>query len=390
MKRQTYFFVAAMMMDMCIGAVFLSVPLLAHQLGATVVQLGLLGSLGGLFYAATCPFAGRLSDRFGRKRLVLFAVFLCAAVYAWMSQVKHLALLYVGMPLGLASVALFWPPIQAWVAEGKDRPTLIRTLGNFNIAWALGLLIGPLVAGRLYTWNGRFPLYFAVLGILGLGVMTLFCAPSDTIAVPQRNLSPPTDARSASGEARTHLRFLYIAWIANFSAWFVNGILRNIFPKLALDLHLSSTLLGIFLSLVACFQIVGFLVIRRRDRWHYRIGPILRYQTLALGGSLLIYAATSPYLLGAAFALFGLTMAMTYHSSLYYSVYVQEKKGRNTGFHESILACGGVVGAFLGGWVAGRYGLKAPYLLCFCVIACAMATEWMIAPGRTGKTEWSD
>jgi MFS family permease len=328
------------------GAVFLSVPLLAIQLGATVVQLGYLGSFGGACYAITCPF--------------------------------------VVMPLGLASAALFWPSIQAWIAEGKDRPTLVRTIGNFNVAWSLGLLIGPLVGGRLYTWNARFPLYFAVLGILGLGVMTLLSSPADVVTAPPKRLRPSDDPGATSEEARTHLRFLYTAWIANFSAWFINGILRNIFPKLALHLHLSYTVLGVLQSLVACFQIVGFLVIRGSDRWHYRIGPLLRYQALALGGCALIYAVTSPYLLGAAFGLFGLSMAMTYHSSLYYSVYVQEKKGRNTGLHESILASGGVLGACLGGWIAGRFGLKAPYLLCMGLITCAMAAEWMIASNFQG------
>ncbi len=385
MKRESYFYIAAVTMDACMGAVFLSVPLLALQLGATVVQLGYLGSVGGICYAITCPFAGRLSDRYGRKRVVLFSSFLCAGNYLWMSQVHHLTIMFVVVPLGLASAALFWPSIQAWIAEGKDRPTLIRTIGNFNVAWSLGLLIGPSVGGRLYTWNARLPFYFAVLGILGLGVMTLLAAPADAVTAPPRRLRPSDDQEATSEEARTHLRFLYIAWIANFSAWFILGILRNIFPKLALHLHLSSTVLGVLLSLLACFQIVGFLIIRRNDRWHYRIGPLLRYQALALGGCALIYAVTSPYLLGAAFGLFGLSLAMTYHGSLYYSVYVQEKKGRNTGLHESILASGGVLGACLGGWIAGRFGLKAPYLLCFGLITCAMVVEWMIASNFHGR-----
>jgi len=59
-------------------------------------------------------------------------------------------------------------------------------------------------------------------------------------------------------------------------------------------------------------------------------------------------------------------------------VYAQEKKGRNTGLHEGILGSGGVLGAFFGGLVAGRFGLRAPYVLCFGLMGCAMVAEWII------------
>ena len=61
------------------------------------------------------------------------------------------------------------------------------------------------------------------------------------------------------------------------------------------------------------------------------------------------------------------------------TVYAQEKKGRNTGLHEGILGSGGVLGAFFGGLVAGRFGLKAPYVLCFGLMGCAMLAEWIIS-----------
>lgn len=381
MKREPYFYMAAMTMDTCMGAVFLAVPLLAHQLGATVVHLGYLGSLGGGFYALTCLFGGRLSDRYGRKWVILSSVLLCSVVYSWMTQVQHLVPMFVLVPLGWAGVALFWPAIQAWIAEGKDRRTLTRSIGGFNIAWSLGLLIGPLVGGTLYAWNARFPFYFAVVGILGLGMVTLLCAPKDAAAALPRGLRPSDDPKEMHQEEHEGRRFLYIAWIANFSTWFINGILRNIFPKLALHLHIPSTVLGVLLASVACFQIVGFLLIRRSDRWHYRMRPLLGYQALALLGCILVYVATSPYLFGVAFALFGLSMAMAYYASLFYSVYAQEKKGRKTGFHEGILGSGGVLGALFGGLVAGRFGLKAPYVLCFGLMGCAMTAEWITAYG---------
>ena len=162
-------------MDMSLGVVFLATPLLANSLGATIVQMGLLGSIGGAFYAFTCPFAGRLSDRFRRKRVVLASILICATVYIFMARVQNLAQLFVLATIGSAGASLFWPSVQAWIAEGKDRPTLIRSLGRFNIGWSFGLLLGPLAGGKLYAWNERLPFYFAVFDLLVVSINLVKC-----------------------------------------------------------------------------------------------------------------------------------------------------------------------------------------------------------------------
>jgi MFS family permease len=126
---------------------------------------------------------------------------------------------------------------------------------------------------------------------------------------------------------------------------------------------------------VALAQILGFLWIQRSDWWPYRITPLMTFQGLAAVGSVVIYLSASTYLFGLSFALFGLCMAMTYSSSLFYSVYAEQRKGAKTGLHEGILGSGGVFGALLGGFVAGVFGLKAPYALCLAVLLIGMTAQ---------------
>ncbi|SVA86618.1 uncharacterized protein METZ01_LOCUS139472, partial [marine metagenome] len=47
-------------------------------------------------------------------------------------------------------MAMFWPALQAMLAEGKNRPQLVRTLGTFNMVWTIGYMSGPLLGGLLY------------------------------------------------------------------------------------------------------------------------------------------------------------------------------------------------------------------------------------------------
>lgn len=52
-------------MDYCYNVLLLAVPLLAISLQASPAQLGILVALQRTLYVLVCPFAGRLSDRWG-------------------------------------------------------------------------------------------------------------------------------------------------------------------------------------------------------------------------------------------------------------------------------------------------------------------------------------
>lgn len=77
-KRALYLY--ALLMAMCTGLVLFAVPLfLVQKLQTSVFKVGLTGSLGALSYSLFCLCTGRLSDRVGRKRIIILgiALFVC-------------------------------------------------------------------------------------------------------------------------------------------------------------------------------------------------------------------------------------------------------------------------------------------------------------------------
>ncbi|GAG02655.1 unnamed protein product [marine sediment metagenome] len=54
--------------------------------------------------------------------------------------------------LGIAG-AMFWPILEAWIAEKESKRTLIQKMALFNISWSTGLAIGPLIGGILFGMN---------------------------------------------------------------------------------------------------------------------------------------------------------------------------------------------------------------------------------------------
>jgi MFS family permease len=89
----------------------------------------------------------------------------------------------------------------------------------------------------------------------------------------------------------------------------------------------------------------------------------------------MIYFSSSPIFFALALILIGLSASLTYYSSLFYAIRLSAQKGRGTGFHESILSIGALVGPILGGLGAQFFNLRLPYLICLFFLLVAVASE---------------
>lgn len=73
--------------------------------------------------------------------------------------------------------------------------------------------------------------------------------------------------------------------------------------------------------------------------------------------------ARFPSLLGLLFFVYGVAQSISYTGALYYGLSSRKGKGTNTGIHESLVAAASVSGCLLGGIVAQKVALVAPFLL---------------------------
>lgn len=369
-----FLYLSSLIMDMCIGMVLFAVPLfLIKRLQASVFVIGLTGSLGALGYSIFCLGTGRLSDRLGRKKVAIMGIGIFVSTYFLITFVRTLFPVFILVFLGGIGMSMFWPPVQAWVAESTEKKRLIESLGVFNISWSMGLMLGPLLGGMLFPLGTSIPFYFAVgqAAILSFVILQL--------SEPQKKpLLCEPEVWSEKGIVNK-ASFLFIAWMANFVSWFIVIMLRNLFPVLAVTLEMSPRMLGFLIFLVYISQTAMFLLLRHLRGWHYRMEPLLLCQGLAAGGLIIGFFTSSVLLFGISFVLIGVSGGMTYFSSIFYSLDSSPAtKGKKTGFHESILGTGGLLGPLFGGLVARYYDLRAPYLLGLTLIICAMLMEVVI------------
>ena len=142
--------------------------------------------------------------------------------------------------------------------------------------------------------------------------------------------------------------------------------------------YYQSRTLGFLFFLVGLSQPCLFVLLGRVKGWHYRLELLLFSQALASAGLIIIFYTSATPLFALSFILIGISAGMSYFSSLFYSLDSPSVRGRKTGFHESILGTGLLLGPLCGGLVARYYDLRAPYLLGSALVVCAIVLEVVI------------
>lgn len=150
-----------------VGIVVPLLPVYARDLGASGVYIGMVFGAFSLSRSLFLPYFGRLSDRKGRKRIILpglLAYSLISLAFAFSKDVP--TLIVVRFFHGIAS-AMLMPVIQAYVGDitpiGKEG----TVMGIFNMSLFFGLSLGPLMGGVIHDHFGM-QVSFGCMGLLAL------------------------------------------------------------------------------------------------------------------------------------------------------------------------------------------------------------------------------
>jgi MFS family permease len=185
--------------------VFAVLAPLAREIGLTELQVGGIISASSITFFIASPIWGRISDRWGRRRVMLVGLFGYTAGTLVFASVFQAALAGLLAPLpaflaltlarmGQASVMSATPPASsAYMADITDVRTRTKGMGAIGAANNVGAVIGPAVGGLLAVFSLLTPLWFAAL-------VTLVAAIAILAALPE-------PARHVSARPRERLRY---------------------------------------------------------------------------------------------------------------------------------------------------------------------------------------
>lgn len=121
---------------------------------------GLLMFLYALMQFSFGPTLGNLSDRFGRRPVLLTSVFLLSVDYLIMALAPTIALLVVGRMLSGIAAATH-STANAFMADVSPPEKRAKNFGLIGAAFGVGFIIGPLIGGLLGEIGPRAPFYAA-------------------------------------------------------------------------------------------------------------------------------------------------------------------------------------------------------------------------------------
>ncbi len=143
------------------GIVIPILPLYAQDLGASPTVIGVLASSYALMQFLFAPVWGRLSDRHGRRPVILVALAGSAISSLLIGLATSLVLLFVARILNGISGASY-SAAQAYVADVTSPQERARGMGLIGAAFGLGFILGPAIGGLCAIVDPRLPFFVAV------------------------------------------------------------------------------------------------------------------------------------------------------------------------------------------------------------------------------------
>jgi DHA1 family tetracycline resistance protein-like MFS transporter len=162
-----FIFATALMNSISFGILIPILPNLIKQMtGGDTAQASvwnaLFATVWGLMQFVCGPVLGMLSDRFGRRPVMLLSIFGLFCDFLVMALAPNLAWLFLGRVLNGVTASSF-STANAYVADITPQELRARSFGRIQSAFGFGFIIGPTIGGLLGQYDLRLPFVAAAI-----------------------------------------------------------------------------------------------------------------------------------------------------------------------------------------------------------------------------------
>jgi len=330
---------------------------------ASDLQIGLLVAVFSFVQFIFNPFFGSLSDRKGRKPIIVICLLLSSLSYFVFSFADSYFVLFISRiiaGLGGSSISV----AQAYVADITTKENRSRGMGLIGAAFALGFVFGPLIGGFLSTYG------IAVIGYTGASFS--FIAFLVTWLILPESLKEKSDRK-------THSLFNFKTFsevlrrpaigIVIIVFFIITFSMSNIFGTFSLlgykDYHLTDMQIGILFGIMGVFSAFSQTGLIHFLSKRYKEVTIISFGASLLLVSMILMPNSNGYtMLGIVSGVFtlGTGLLIPTSLSLLSKVTPDNEQGAILGINQSLSALARVLGPLWGGFSFQFFGHSFPFL----------------------------
>lgn len=354
------------------GIVIPTIPIISTQLGATAFQTGLLMSAYSFMQFIFSPFWGRLSDRYGRRPILLICLGGEVFAYLLFSQATNLPLLFVARLLsGFFGASI--STASAYISDITPPHERSKGMALIGVAFGLGFLFGPAIGGGLSIWAEKlsadpfFRSSFSSYWVAGLCLLTFLFA---LRYLKETNIKTSAAAEKKNRFARILHYFkietigplMFVFFLSSFAMSCMEATLV-LYAKDRFNWGLKEVSFGFAYIGIIIVLTQGFLVRRLLpqvgEKQLLRAGLIfmvIGFSTIAIANSIAVLAIAQTFLaVGVGFTNPSTLGAISLLTS-------GEDQGTTLGTTQGLSSLGRIVGPALGGALYSALTLTSPFI----------------------------
>lgn len=182
----------------------------------------------GVMQFICAPILGMLSDRFGRRPVLLISIFGLGVDYIFMALAPSLGWLFVGRLINGITAASF-STANAYIADITAPENRAKAFGMMGAAFGLGFILGPAIGGFLGQYDLRWPFYLSAALALINWLYGYFVLPE---SLPKERRTTTLNWGKANPVGSLNLLTSHPGLVGLAVIWFLFQMAHNVFPSI--------------------------------------------------------------------------------------------------------------------------------------------------------------
>ena len=345
------------------GIIIPTLPFYVESFGVSAFTITMLFCIFAFFSFFSAPILGSLSDKYGRRPVMIASIFSTAIGWLVFASATNLWLLFLGRTIDGLAAGNFSTAQGIMTDIAKDEKDRTKNLGMMGAVFGIAFIIGPAIGGLLSNISPTFPFWI-------VGFMAILNLINVIFNLPETHTIRNSDSKISLNPLMPIIRILRDRMILpRFSVWFLFGLtvsiqqavfalyLGKVFSLGAFASGVFLTGLGVIITLNQGFLLSKFWLKRFKESQLELIMTVI----FAIGFLLMSTSLLGIFIAGLIFITFGQSVLRVVLTSQI-AGNSHERRGEVLGAMTSAMSVAMIIGPLMGGALFVSH-TKWPFLI---------------------------